>query len=394
MTKTKVIPSSDVDFYGDAFIGDPLRQYKILRGLGPVVWLKAQQAYVLTRYDQVVEALRRADVFISGKGLSLNDDVNALLVGNSLNTDGEEHRRKRSITATPINPKGIVDLTTYIEAAAEQLADNLAERGSFDAVLDFAQILPQSIVTELVGLPDAGKTKMLTWASATFNLFEGFNQRSLDAFDDLRGLQKFLAEEGRPGRLKEGGLAQRIFDEAPSKGFNQDEAAQLMRDYINPSLDTTISVLGFAAYHFAKEPAQWNILRDDPSLIPNAIEELVRLSTPIRAFSRYCTQDYDMAGFQIPKDSRVIVVYASANRDERVFENPDAFDVTRNVRKHLGFGHGVHMCMGLHLARLEMRSVLASMIKRVKRWELEGEPTLVLNNTIHAFERLPVRIIC
>ena len=101
-----------------------------------------------------------------------------------------------------------------------------------------------------------------------------------------------------------------------------------------------------------------------------------------------------MAGFQIPKDSRVIVVYASANRDERVFENPDAFDVTRNVRKHLGFGHGVHMCMGLHLARLEMRSVLASMIKRVKRWELEGEPTLVLNNTIHAFERLPVRIIC
>ena len=212
--------------------------------------------------------------------------------------------------------------------------------------------------------------------------------------DDLRGLQKFLADEGRPERLKEGGLAQRIFDEAPAKGFSQAEAAQLMRDYINPSLDTTISVLGFAAYYFAKEPAQWDILRDDPSLIPNAIEEVVRLSTPIRAFSRYCAQDYQIERAVIPKGSRVIIVYASANRDERMFEKPDVFDVTRNVRKHVGFGHGVHMCMGLHLARLEMCSVLASMLKRVTRWELDGEPKLVFNNTIRAFERLPMRIVC
>ena len=120
----------------------------------------------------------------------------------------------------------------------------------------------------------------------------------------------------------------------------------------------------------------------------------MRLSTPIRAFSRYCAQDYQIERAVIPKGSRVIIVYASANRDERMFEKPDVFDVTRNVRKHVGFGHGVHMCMGLHLARLEMCSVLASMLKRVTRWELDGEPKLVLNNTIRAFERLPMRIVC
>lgn len=342
-----------MDFYSDAVIRDPLPHYAALRELGPVAWLPKQNAYVLTRYAEVVEALRKPDVFVSGKGLSLNDDVNALLIGNSLNSDGEEHRRKRSITATPINPKGIVELTPYIEQAAEQLADTLVARGRFDAVADFAQILPLTIVTELVGLSETGKANMLTWASAAFNLFEGYNKRSVDAFDDLRGLQQFLAEEGRPDRLKEGGLARRIFEEAPAKGFSQDEAAQLMRDYINPSLDTTISALGFAAYHFAKDPAQWDILRDDPSLIPNAIEEIVRLSTPIRAFSRFVAEDYAMSGVTLPQGSRVIVVYASANRDPRVFENPDTFDVTRNVRKHVGFGHGVHMCMGLHLARLE-----------------------------------------
>ncbi len=392
MATTEVIPTYDVDFYSDAVIRDPLPHYAALRELGPVAWLPKQNAYVLTRYAEVVEALRKPDVFVSGKGLSLNDDVNALLIGNSLNSDGEEHRRKRSITATPINPKGIVELTPYIEQAAEQLADTLVARGRFDAVADFAQILPLTIVTELVGLSETGKANMLTWASAAFNLFEGYNKRSVDAFDDLRGLQQFLAEEGRPDRLKEGGLARRIFEEAPAKGFSQDEAAQLMRDYINPSLDTTISALGFAAYHFAKDPAQWDILRHDPSLIPNAVEEIVRLSTPIRAFSRFVAEDYAMSGVTLPQGSRVIVVYASANRDPRVFENPDMFDVTRNVRKHVGFGHGVHMCMGLHLARLEMRSVLASMLKRVTRWALDGAPVVAMNNTIRAFERLPVRV--
>ncbi len=388
-----MIPQYDIDFYSDAVIRDPLPHYAALRDLGPVAWLPAQNAYVLTRYDQVVEALRKPDVFRSGEGLSLNTDVNALLKGSTLNSDGERHRQTRSITATPINPKGLVELTPYIESAAERLADVLAERGSFDVVADFAQVLPLTIVTELVGLPDGGRENMLKWASATFNLFEGFNQRSQDAFDDMRELQAFLRAEGRPERLKEGGLARRIFEEAPAKGFSQAEAAQLMRDYINPSLDTTISALGFAAYHFARDPAQWDLLRDDPSLIPNAIEEVVRLSTPIRAFSRFVAEDYEMSGVTIPQGSRVIVVYASANRDERVFENPDEFDVTRNVRKHVGFGHGVHMCMGLHLARLEMRSVLAAMVKRVARWELDGESTLAMNNTIRAFERLPVRII-
>ena len=117
----------------------------------------------------------------------------------------------------------------------------------------------------------------------------------------MRELQAFLQAEGRPERLKPGGLARRIFEEAPAKGFSQGEAAQLMRDYINPSLDTTISALGFAAWYFAKQPEQWDILRDDPSLVGNAVEEIVRLSTPIRAFSRYVVEDYVLGGVVVPE---------------------------------------------------------------------------------------------
>ncbi|MBD3666291.1 cytochrome P450 [Sulfitobacter aestuariivivens] len=381
------------DFYADAFIMDPIPHYAEMRAAGPVVCLPENKCYAVARYNEVVEVLRGADRFISGRGLSLNDAVNKLLIGNSLNSDSPDHERRRAITAVPIMPKNIAPLETYIKDTAQGLAEALVALGRFDAVDDFATVLPLAIVVDLVGLSDEGKGEMLKWASAAFNLFEGFNARSHAAFDDLKGLQDYLAEHGRRDALKEGGLAQRIFDVAPEKGFSQDEAAQLMRDYINPSLDTTVSAAGFAAYYFSRFPDQWDRLRDDPDLIPNAVEEIVRMATPIRAFSRYVAQDTEISEVQIEKGARIIAVYASANRDETVWDNPDRFDVSRRVRKHLGFGHGKHTCMGLHLARRELINLIDAMRSRVKRWELDGEPEVAMNNTIRAFAHLPVRVI-
>ncbi|MEX0284839.1 MAG: cytochrome P450 [Paracoccaceae bacterium] len=381
------------DFYGDAFIRDPLPHYTDMRARGPVLWLEQQQAYAVARYAEVVEVLRGADRFQSGRGLSLNDDVNAMLVGSTLNTDGEAHGRQRSVTAVPIMPKNLVPLEDYIRDTAQALADRLVTQVRFDAVRDFAQILPLSIVTDLIGLSDGGKNNMLCWAAATFNLFEGFNQRSRDAFADLVDLQAYLKANGRAEALKEGGLARRIFEVAPEKGFTEAQAAQLMRDYINPSLDTTISAAGFAAYYFARFPDQWALLREKPDLVANAVEEVVRMSTPIRAFSRYVGEDTELAGVPLSKGARIIAIYASANRDDRVWDRPDQFDISRNLRKHLGFGHGRHTCMGLHLARRELINLVDAMRTRVKRWELDGTPTIAMNNTIRAFDQLPVRVI-
>ncbi len=385
-------PVYHTDFYGDAFIRDPIPHYAQMRALGPVLWLEKQNAYAVARYDEVVEVLRSADRFISGRGLSLNDDVNALLTGNTLNSDDPLHRRRRSVTATPILPKNLEPLEGCIRDIAQALAAKLAQQQSFDAVREFAQVLPFSIVVDLVGLSDGGQDSMLKWAAATFNLFEGFNDRSKAAFSELVGLREYLDEYGRADHLKEGGLARRIFDVAPQKGFSEEEAAQLMRDYINPSLDTTISATGFAAYYFAKYPDQWDLLRDRPDLIPNAVEEVVRMSTPIRAFSRYVAEDTEIAGVSLKQGARVIAVYASANRDDRFWNDPDRFDITRNLRKHVGFGHGPHTCMGLHLARREMVNLLEAMRTRVARWQMTGTSEVAMNNTIRAFARLPMRV--
>ena len=380
------------DFYGDAFIRDPVPRYAAMRDAGPVVWMAAQKAYAVARYDEVVQVLRRPDVFLSGEGISLSPEVNAMLVGSTVNSDGAAHDRRRRITARPLMPRGIQPLEDYIRDTAQALAERLVAQGRFDGVTEFAQILPLSIVIDLVGLDDSGKASMLDWGAAVFDVMDGFNLRSQRAFETLKGLRAYLDVYGRPEHLKEGGLARRIFEVAPEHGFTEAEAAQLMRDYISPSLDTTISASGFIPWYFAEYPDQWDLIRDDPSLIPNAVEEIVRLVSPIRAFSRHVAEDTELSGIRLRGGARIMVVYGAANRDERFWTDPDHFDVTRETRKHVGFGHGKHLCMGLHLARREMVNLIEAMRTRVARWHIDGEPVMSLNNTIHAFAHLPVRV--
>lgn len=385
-------PTYERDFYADDFIQDPAPYYAEMRALGPVIWLPQQNAYAVARHAEVVEVLQRVKTFISGRGISISEDVNKLLVGSTVNSDGDAHRRSRSITATPLMPKNIEPLEDYIRLAAQSLADRLVEKQEFDGVSEFAQILPYSIVIDLIGLNDSGRENMLKWAAATFDLMDGHNARSKKAFEDLVELRAYLDKYGQAKYLKEGGLARRIFDLAPENGFTEEEAAQLMRDYIAPSLDTTIAATGYIPYFFAHNPQQWEYLQNNPELVPNAVEEIVRLVSPIRSFARYINEDTSLSGVDLPEGERIMVVYGAANRDERVFENPDKFDITRKVRKHVGFGFGVHTCMGLHLARREMVNLIEAMRTRVKCWHIAGETERAMNNSIHAFGKLPVRV--
>ncbi|MEZ5649762.1 MAG: cytochrome P450/oxidoreductase [Burkholderiaceae bacterium] len=387
------VPVYAPDIFDDAAILDPMPHYAAIRELGPVVWLPAQGVYAVGRYAEVTRVLRDPLTFVSSKGLSLQPKVNDILVGSTLNSDPPAHDATRAVTGAPLLPGALGEHAQRIENAAERLIESLVERGSFDAIADLAQYLPVTIVAELVGLPDAGRGRLFAWASATFNLFGPDNARARAAFADLKELRAFLEVYGKPGKLKEGGWADRIFRVGPQRGIALETCAQLMRDYINPSLDTTISATGQAIALFAENPDQWDLLRARPELTDNAIEEVVRLSTPIRALSRHAIRDAEIAGVPIPAGSRLLVIYASANRDPRKYADPDRFDVRRDVHDHVGFGHGVHMCMGMHLARLEIRCLLRALARRVERFEFAGEPTIAMNNTIRAFATLPVRVV-
>lgn len=386
-------PVSDIDFYSDEVVSDPYPVYEKLREMGPVVYMAKNDLYLVARYKEVSEVLQQPLRFVSSKGVSPVQKVNDILVGSTLNSDPPIHDNTRAITSEPLLPGSLEEVEPRIKAAADGLVEALCARGEFDAIADLAQYLPITIVAELVGLPQAvGPEQMLKWASATFNLFGTQNPRTDQAFEDLETLRDFLLEYGRPEKLAEGGWARRIFEVGPERGLSYETCAQLMRDYINPSLDTTISATGQIIKLFADSPDQWDKVRADASLIPNAVEEAVRLATPIRAFTRFAIEDIEVSGHIIPKGKRVIVCYASANRDPRKFDNPDDFDVTRDVHDHVGFGQGVHMCMGMHLARLEMVLLMQALRRRVKRFELLAEPQIAMNTTIRAFSSLPVRV--
>ncbi len=387
------IPVSDVDFFSDQVIQDPYPVYETLRELGPVVYLPKNDLYLVARYKEVSEVLLQPLRFVSSRGVSPIQKVNDILVGSTLNSDPPVHDQTRAITSEPLLPGSLTDVEPRLKAAADGLIETLCARGEFDAVSDLAQYLPVTIVAELVGLPQTvGSDQMLKWASATFNLFGTENSRTVQAFEDLKTLRDFLQEYGRPEMLAEGGWAKRIFDVGPERGLSYELCAQLMRDYINPSLDTTISVTGQIIKFFADNPDQWEKIRNDVTLIPNAVEEAVRLATPIRAFTRYAVEDVDVSGHVIPKDCRVIVCYASANRDPRKFPDPDRFDVTRDVHDHMGFGRGVHMCMGMHLARREIILLIEALRRRVRRFEATGAPEVAMNNTIRAYSKLPMKV--
>lgn len=387
------VPTSSIDFYSDETIRDPYPVYAALRGQGPVVYLEKHDLYALPCYEEVSEVLRQPLRFVSSRGVSPLQKVNDILVGSTLNSDPPQHDRTRAVTSEPLLPGALTEIEPRLKEAADGLVDTLCARGSFDAVSDFAQYLPVTIVAELVGLPQAvDPGQMLKWASATFNLFATENDRTRQAFEDLTDLRDFLLEYGRPEKLKEGGWAKRIFEVGPERGLSYETCAQLMRDYINPSLDTTISTTGQIIKFFAENPGEWDKVRADAALIPNAVEEAVRMATPIRAFTRYVVEDSEIAGHTIPQGARVLVIYASANRDERKFPDPDRFDVSRDVHDHVGFGQGVHMCMGMHLARREIILLLEALRRRVERFELTAEPEVAMNNTIRAFASMPVRV--
>jgi cytochrome P450 len=311
--------------------------------------------------------------------------------GNTIASDPPFHDMMRNAMMAPLRPGELEAVRARIEREAEALIDALAARGRFDAMADLATHLPLTIVTDLVGLPADGRENMLRWAAGGFDIFGVQNERGRRGVETVREMREYILTKAIPGRLKPGSWTARIYELAERGDVPREVCPLLVRDYIGPSLDTTIAATGELIFQLGRNPEQYELLRRDPSLVPNASNEAVRLGSPIRSLTRTVTEDCELGGVRLPAGSRVMLVYASANRDERRFENPDHFDVRRAGADHLGFGNGIHMCAGMRLARLEMDSLLQALIRRVERIEV-GEPAIALNNTIRSFATLPVTL--
>lgn len=386
-------PVCKVDIYSNGNIENPVPAYHKMLSTGPIVWLEPLGMHAIVGFEALTTALRNHLVFRSGAGVSINEDVNKVLIGSTLNSDPPQHDVTRAITFSPLSPKALEGVRTRIQEEADRLADHVMSLGEFDAAQTLAPYLPMKIVRDLVGLGAHGKEQMLDWAGATFELMGDPRDRRQTAVDNLKSLRSFLDDPETLSHLDPEGWAQRATRRGLEKGIAPDKAAELMRDYIAPSLDTTISAIGYAMMLFAQNPEAWTKLRSDRSLVGNAIEEVVRLNTPIKMFSRLVADPIEVSGVQLNEGERVLMVFGAANRDANRFADPDRFDILRNTRGHVGFGHGVHACLGMHLARLEMSCLFNALADRIARIELVGKIVSVRNSTIHAFKRIPIRCV-
>jgi cytochrome P450 len=384
-------PVSDSDPFSDEALRDPWRLYSELQRLGSAVWLAKYRMYALTRYDSVQRALRDAGAFSSASGVMMNDRMNQVLCGNTLCSDGADHQRLRRVIARPLTPAALKSLRETIASKAERLVDRLVARGRFCAIADLATVLPVDIVASAVGLPEEGRERMLVWATQMFNCFGPLNSRARTAFPVLEEMMRYARTQAVRGNLAPGSWADGILDAVDRGEVHPDVCPAMMIDYMGPSLDTTIYAIGNGVSLFGRHPEQWQKIRESSSRVPAAINEMLRMEAPVQCFSRRLTRDYDMDGVKLPAGSRAIIFYGAANRDERRFAEPHTFDVMRNAADQLAFGSGPHMCVGLHLARLEMSAVFSALAARVRRFHIHQEARN-LNNVLRGFSELIVSV--
>jgi cytochrome P450 len=381
------------NLYAPAAIADPYPRYAALRRLGPVVRLARHRAFALPRYAECKQTLRDDGTFISGNGVALNPVANRLSRGTTLNSDGEDHANRRKLLAHRMLPRALAALSEEIDDRAAAIVDAALGLDEVEGVRDLARALPFEIVPDLVGWPTRSRDKLLPWAAATFDALGPINLTSMYAGPSSLAMLRFARRTVARGDVLAGSMGAEVVAAASNGTITRADAAALMVDYLAPSLDTTISATSSALLAFAEYPEQWQRLRADPALISNAVNEVLRFESPLRAFSRKVAVATEIAGVRLTPGDRVLVLYSSANRDELFWDDPDVFDISRDATRHLAFGHGAHNCAGQGLARMETVAMLSALATRVERIELAGVPRWSRNNVIRGLSSLPVRLI-
>lgn len=388
------VPSLDVDLYADDVLADSRALFASIRAAGPVVWLPRNRMYAIGRFDEVRAALRDGEAFRSGRGVAANWVTNTLgtrAFVTTLFTDGALHDTQRRLMRAKLSASALREIETHIELRAAETVEQLATGRAFDVVKDFSSALPTSVVADLVGLRlDHGQ--LLRWAAANFDALGPVNARSVAAAPTSLGLIAYASRLTRR-QVVPGSWADSVFDARDRGEITTRQARGLIIDFVTPSLDTTILAATHLLRMLSTTPDAWAAVRADPSRIPVAVVENVRVASPVRCFTRAIVREHDIGSITLPPGARVAMLYGSANHDERQFTDPERFDLSRpNAALQLGWGNGAHACAGLHLAKLELQALLAAMVPRVERIET-WDPVRLRNNTLQGYAALTGRFV-
>src|SRR3954471_11959155 len=389
------VPHLDIDPFSIEFFDDLHPAQQRMREAGPLIYLDAWNVYGVARYAEVHAVLNDPATFCSSRGVGLSDFAKekpwrppSII----LEADPPAHTRTRAVLSDVLSPTALKQLRGRFTAAAEAKVDELLARKSFDAIPDLAEAYPLSIFPDALGLKQEGRENLLPYAGLVFNAFGPPNQLRQEAIARSAPHQAYVTEQCQRDNLTPGGIGACIHAHVDEGAITATEAPLLVRSLLSAGLDTTVNGIGAAVYCVARFPEQWQRLRGDPTLARNAFEEAVRFESPVQTFFRTTTREVDLSGATIGEGEKVLMFLAAANRDPRRWDKPDSYDVTRRTSGHVGYGSGIHMCVGQLVARLEGETMLAALARRIAKIEITGEPKRRFNNTLRGLDSLPVSI--
>lgn len=384
------------DPFSNEVLDDPLPFHERLREAGRIVHLPQYDLYVMGRYADVHAGLTDWQTFESAAGVGLTNFRTeepwrppSLL----LEADPPHHDAPRHVLEQILSPRRLRLLRERWLADAEQLVDEIIDRGEIDGTHDIADVYPLRVFPDAVGLRQDGRENLLPYGDHAFNAFGPRNDLVIKGEEHLPTTTAWIGAQCAREALADEGFGAEIWAAADRGEITHAQAPLIVRSLLTAGVDTTVHGLSAVIHAFSEHPDQWDRLREQPSLARVAFDEAVRLESPVQTFFRTTTREVEIDGVHLPPGQKVLLFLAAANRDHRRWDNPHDFDLGRDPSGHVGFGMGIHQCAGQHVARQEAEMVLTAMARRIRRIEPTAAPVRHRNNTLRGWKSVPIQIV-
>ena len=382
--------------------GYPHELWSQLRAKGPLLRVEEGPGapyWALFRHAEIVAVSKRPHDFLNGPRLEVVGAVESPSIGTLISMDPPKHGLYRQLTSRAFSPRAIRSLRARVDEIVRELLDEVGAEECFDFVSRVAAPLPIAVIGEMLGVPREDWGQLFAWTNqsvaATDPEFrqegESPQETQARAHRELFGYFAKLRED-RLRAPREDLLTWVAQAQVEGESLDPMEALAYYLILVAAGNETTRNAISGGLLAFIEHPEAWQALRAQPESLDAAVEEVLRWTCPVACFARTAARDVEVAGQHIAEGEVLALLYASANRDERVFEAPFEFRIDRRPNRHLAFGVGEHFCLGAHLARLELSALFRELSRRVRRAELDGPLERVRAGTLGAIKRMPVRV--
>jgi cytochrome P450 len=380
----------------DFFVGDPYPAYKELRATSPVVWNDVTKFWALLKYEDIRYVSSNPALFTSTKGITIPDPAlpgNPVQEGNLIFTDPPRHRQLRKLINTGFTRRRVQVLEPKIRAIVYGLLEDVAPGGGLEFAEGIAAPLPTRMIAELLGAPPDDWEQFRRWSDACTGVADP--EIELDSFAAIAELYEYFIQliAARRRHAEDDILSVLSDAEIEGEKLTDDDLLNFAFLLLVAGNETTRNLIALGTLALIEHPDQCKQLVDDPSLIPGAVEEMLRWTTPVTHMARTATADVEIRGQRVKEGDTVVMLYGSANRDEEVFGgDAEEFKIDRHPNPHIAFGCGEHSCIGSQLARLEACVLFEVLLGRYPKLELTGDVDRMRATMVPGVKRMPVRL--